>query len=499
MKITAKQIPGKLGYRTTFRHPGRGLVCWGLSTTDKDEADRICRELTEGLTDPTIDKKSGRLFGFHKRTNELLFGADVAERVESKTEQPTLDEDDVGRLARRILGALARTPEARKKSVLVEVLRAYESKRYGELQKQFKDMENKWLATAPRVGELEHELQRVRREHNKHVTITAADAFEAFKKANDYTHLQVKTQNEVSYAVESFLATLTEKQKLGELRSTHIADWLNGLKKKGGGELSVVTKAKMKRYLSIFMATAYSTYDLHENPMDKTRAVKGAALTRNAVVAIAIEDDLHEFLETLQAIDSYWHAFAATACLAGPRYAELCWLKLDHVNLEGNYIAIKKRQNRDGTVQDTKTGDERLIPIETTTLRKILTEHIERRRAEQQRDGATEGEKSDFVFPTLVPGNSFKPRVKSPAGMWSDNRVFAETWAQIAELGREMTGEREYWNYGPREWRHCAGTAMGHAGNDSLRISSWLGNSEQVCKQFYIRRSTAGKVWRFKW
>jgi site-specific recombinase XerD len=498
MKITAKQIPGKLGFRTTFRHPTRGLLCWGLSTTDKDEADRICRELTEGLTDPSITRTSGRLFGFHKRTNELLFGADVAKRIESKTEQPALDEDDIGSLARRIMGTLERASADKKKDTLVNVLRAFESKRYGELQKQFKDMENKWLATAPRVAELEHELARIRREHNKHVTITAAAAFEAFKSSNDYTHLEVKTQNELSYAVDLFLATLPEKQKLGELRSTHIADWLNVLKKKDGGDLSVVTKAKMKRYLSVFMSAAYSTYDLHENPMDKTRAVKGAALSREEIKAITDESQFHEFLDTLKAIDPYWHAFAATAVLAGPRYAELCWLKLEHVNLEGNYIKIATRRNREN-VKGTKTGKERRVPIETTTLRKILADHLVRRQVEQQREGASEGEKSDFVFPTRVPPNAFKPREKTPAGIWSDNRVFQETWEQIAELGRALTYEREYWNYGPREWRHCAGTAMGYSGNDSLRISSWLGNSEDVCKDHYIRASETGKLWAFRW
>ena len=59
-------------------------------------------------------------------------------------------------------------------------------------------------------------------------------------------------------------------------------------------------------------------------------------------------------------------------------------------------------------------------------------------------------------------------------------------------------GKDECWEYGPAEWRHCAGTAMGHAGVSGLRISQWLGNSEAICRRHYIA-DVGATNWPLSW
>ncbi len=491
------------------------LATFGLGTTDRDEADRICRDAVSIFSDPDLlkDFKSPRLMAYHDRAVKVVFGEKAAAKLSEQRSTPTLDEDDVAVLARRITSALEWLAKPRWRAFVAETLRGFESKRYAELQGQFQKIENRLKALEPHAAELEQENSRIRREHNIHVTVTISKAWADWKQAGDYTALAPKTQKELAYAVDGFIKTLpvAEKFKLGELRSTHISTWLNGLRTKDGkAELSPATKVKMKRYLSVFLTSTYSQYDLSENPMAKTTAIKGAARSRETIKAITDLARFKSMLAALEETDSYWHALLATAVLAGPRYAELCWMKLEHVNLEGNYLRIATRADGKGT----KTGKERSVPIEITTLRRILVDHVEQRRKEQNKRNATAAERSDFLFPSTVDDNPFKPRTLTPSGLWSDNGVFLDAWRAIAQkatgykpkndtdtfdawITRERIGE--HWQYGPRDWRHCAGTAMGYAGNDTGRVAGWLGNSENVCRRHYKRPSESGKLWPFRW
>ena len=504
---------GRPGFRAIFRHPVTGKnSTFGLATTDAETAATYCQKLQMFCDDPSLlkDPLSPRMAAFPRRVREIIFGEAAAAKLDGLEESPRLADEDVDELEVAVTAIIdrARNKEQLRKAI-VTALREFQSQRYKELFDEFKRLETKLQDKTSRVEDLENEMAKLRRATNANVKGTVADAYDAWKGTNDFKALAPKTQQEVGFACDSFLKTLPEKLKLADLRAQHVTAWLNGLKSKDGTrDLSAVTRAKMKRYVSVFIGYTYREKDLAENPMAKTGSVKGAARAKDDVEAITRETDFTEMLKALETVKpaagssvdmDYWRAVVATATLTGPRYAELVWLKLDDVNLESNTIFIGKREGVNGVVTGTKTGKSRNAPIESTVLRAILESHIERRKAEQKRSDATPAQKSRFLFPSLVAENPYKPRTLTPAGLWSDNGVFADAWSEVRTLCEAATGKRFYWHYGPRQWRHCAGTAMAHSGIDTWQVSDWLGTSEKMVEDHYRGKSTQGKKWGFKW
>ena len=234
-----------------------------------------------------------------------------------------------------------------------------------------------------------------------------------------------------------------------------------------GLEVSQVTKAKNKRYLSAFFSWAFRKYDLSENPIAKTLPVAGVDRNPENIIAIRSYEGLVEFLDALKPWP-YWRAWVAVACLAGPRWSEQCWLKAKDVYLKNGYLRVTTRTGgRNPT--GTKTGRERNVPIEQTILHKILEEH-------------TDALKMTETW--LFPGPS---ELKTTGGRWRENAQFLSAWRRVAaEANSKTDGAAEYWHYGPAEWRHTAATAMGHSGMSALQISQWIGNSPSVCLRHYI-------------
>ncbi|GMV81481.1 MAG: hypothetical protein AMXMBFR7_26650 [Planctomycetota bacterium] len=526
MQITPKPNPGRPGWRVTFRHPvTKRIVTGGLSTRDESAAVTVCRHLSSLSDRPELwqEPENPVLLGFALRAVELWFGSDSAHaafvRKNTDPNRPLVKPDEAAALRsvednRKLLAEVAAATGATVNAPsLDDVLQRIPSTFFAEyvaLQNRCREQAARLADIEPELESYRVELDRIRRKANEHVKVSMGAAWDAFTQDDDYKALHPKTQADLDRVAASFIGSLRGGRhfRLAEVRAAHVGTWLSALRsakrtkdgKATGAALSAVTKAKQKRYLSVWMTFAFKKFDLSENPMDKTGKVKGAAVGREDIAAFRVADlrAFREMLDTLATQDHYWHALVATATLAGPRYSELAWMKIEHVNLQANEIVIATR--RDGeTVTGTKTGRERRLPIESTVLRAALEAHIKRRLAEQKRKGATAAERSPFLFPSTVGDHPGKPRTLTPAGIWCESSTFLRAWRGVAARCEEVTGARDYWRFGPREWRHCAGTAMGYSGNDSLRISAWLGNSEDVCRKHYIRTSEKGERWPFEW
>lgn len=516
MRVTAKPVPNKPGFRCTFRHPAsQKISSFGLGTQDKTEADAICLDVAtifDDKSDPPLlsDVKSPRLLAYKPRAVDIVFGAGTFERLLKRENKPVLDDADVGTLSGRIATVLGIRADAEKIRRLDNVFAEYESKRYSVLQKQFQQLENVVKVLKPRNEWLETELERAHRARNEHVKVTIGVAVEEWKKAYVQGRASVTYKKGVQ-SVESFRDSLDRKSdfKLARIRSREIDDWLASLE-----SIGPVTKRNYRAYLSSFFSWALRKYDLAENPIDRTTPLAGVARNPEHIVAIRRLHDLQAFIDSLEPYP-YWQAWCAVACFAGPRYSEQAWLKLDDVYLDDGYIRIASRASGKRII-GTKTGRERNIPIEQTVLKDILAAHLKRRQAERKLKLGTTAQLSHWLFPSAVPENKNRPREKSEPGMWSHGRCFLSAWQQTVRKAAkfdagELKGDAEetafrvwlesqpaYWSFGPSEWRHTYGTILGQCGWSSLEISRAMGNSPAIAERHYIAVGKGGHRWPFK-
>ena len=389
--------------------------------------------------------------------------------------------------------ANGQAPQSIDPEIVTQVLARFMPSKVRDLNEHLIEVEGENATLKARAEQAERDASELRQDLNRHVTMPLSQAVIDWYNSADFLNLAARTQHEVRRAVDSFVTTLSSDFMLADLQASHILAWRDGLRSDDDEKrpLAARTLIKNTMYLRSFVSAAYVRYDLRANPMDKIRPPSGAASKRENVVAIRSLDAFNEMLNTLQDVHkTYWYPLVATAVLAGPRYAELAWLRVEDVNLSSDYICIGTRRDETGRVQGgTKTGRERLVPIERTKLKSILKTYISKE---------CDGGKS-WLFPSYGLEDASKPRTKTPPNLWCDSATFHRAWDNIADFCKAKTEKRDYWGYGPREWRHCAGTAMGHSGNDSARVSSWLGNSESVCRRFYCAAPVSGRRWSFRW
>ena len=515
MRINHKPVPGQPGFRCTFRHPkNKKVLTFGLGTQDATDAEASCRDLELIFADAKLldDPRSPRLLAFKPRAVEIALqstygnekGRELTAQLLQRQNKPLLDDVDIATLSGRIIQAL--NADRSKLSILDDILSQYESLRCAELQDDCRKLQNQVKVMQP----LADELERIKKTQNLHVKVSIGDAVKAWKIWYADGHSQ-KTQNEAAAALVSFKSTLpgADAFKLGQVRALDIDKWLDDLRnsKDVKEKLSPVTKRKLRAYVSTFFTWAIKKYELSQNPLTNTMTVSGVARNPENIVAIRRLKDLDTFINGLKKYP-YWQALAAVAVFAGPRFAEMCWLKIDDVYLDEGYIRITSRSSGK-RITGTKTGRERNIAIESSTLKAILENHVATRKAEQKKKDANVNEKSDWLFPSTVTENIYKPRTKTPAGQWSDNGVFADAWAAVQKkVDDELNGkpkkgkEREplpdFWSFGPKEWRHTFGTILGHCGWTSLEIARAMGNSPSVAERHYIAAGKGGERWPFK-
>ncbi|HEY3319910.1 MAG TPA: site-specific integrase [Planctomycetota bacterium] len=473
--VSAYQVPGRLTWALTWTHPKTGKrTTRNLATREATEAKGTALDLERLVNSPTLwdlEPEDENLEGFDPKAIEVFYG---------RTPQPKTS-------GRKVTIELNTTP-----------LRAMYSASQGlkprrnlfvatpeldEALRHIADKDREIALQRRTIDDVEAENREYRRKLNLHVNVTLADAATEFKK--HYQGRDKRTTQQVLGVVDNFSHRMFGgkthgHRRLGEIVASHINNWLVGYRRKRDEtEISQTTRAKLRRYLSSFWSWAFRHYDLSENPMAKAQAVAGVAPEH--IVAIRRHEDLRDLLNGLKPWP-YWRAWVAVAVLAGPRFSEQVHLKVSDVVIESAYIRIATRASG-RTKKGTKTGRERNVPIERTLLLPILKKHLKTLKSD-----------SLWLFPTLVSGHGCKND-----GLWR-NQIFAKHWfgqkarkngekevigiAEQAKQNAESNGE--FWDFGPREWRHCAGTAMGHTGMSALQISQWLGNSEDICRRHYI-------------
>ena len=260
---------------------------------------------------------------------------------------------------------------------------------------------------------------------------------------------------------EALLADVTAKQ---------VDQWLASF-----GTLNPRTRRSRRNALSVFFRWATKEYSLGRNPMADADDITG--VIHEDIRAIETHADLKTLIEALKPVP-YWQAFVAFACLCGPRKSEQFRLKIDDV-VNCELVKIKA----------TKTGKQRRVVIEQSILKPLLEAHITRRKQERL-NGKTDGEKSDYLFPTTLDEGP-RERSTSAPGIWSSG--FYRAWDRLlGDLKKDhgLPLAEYFWSYGPAEWRHTFGTALANCGWSSLDIARAMGNSPRVAEAHYIAQTS---------
>ena len=103
-------------------------------------------------------------------------------------------------------------------------------------------------------------------------------------------------------------------------------------------------------------------------------------------------------------------------------------MRLSHLHLNGRYVIIFS----------TKTGQERRVPIEQTTLDKIIKNHVKHREMEMTQKRATEPQRSDYLFPTLADVD-LAPKRRDNVAPWGSNRNWLNHYYNEIGKAREKS------------------------------------------------------------
>ena len=484
-------------YYTTWTHPKTGKRnTHSLQETEENEAIQVYVDLRRLIETPAywdLMPEDPQMEALRDRAVELFFGR-PRQKLESSLEI-TIGPSAIGGKGRQFYAQKRglRQPHRR-----IEV----DFKEMDDLRQQKAESDRQRLRVEREYAELEQEAKQLRRKLNQHCKETLGKAVEKFERYYPDGHSPSDALRVIAIAKDFKEKTGTE-YPLGEVSAKHVNDWLGSLKRKelkrkkpiralqirqdlhGKGKLSEPlappTKAKYKRYASVFLTWAYKTYDLSENPMDKTIDVPGVARYPENIIAIRRFEQLEGLLDGLEK-RPYWHAWVAVAILAGPRWAEQAWLKVDDVYLDSHYLRIATRKSGKRPI-GTKTGRERNVPLEGEILFSILKRYL----ADHPRN-------SPWLFPRLE-----KETGKPADGRWSSSSNFRKQWKEVRiAAANEATVKGDFWMYGPREWRHCAATAMGHSGCTEIQVSQWSDNSPDMVRRHYMA-PVGAQTWPLKW
>lgn len=493
-RIQPRKPPGRQGYAVTFHHPMlKKTVARGLGCREETKAMAIAHDLEQLCLAPELWKnlKNPKLLMYEQKALEVFFGKEkVAHLANQRRAYSKKDAVQAAKTLAEVrdrgrAGAETAAEGNLSMADVQKLLRTYNPQR-------FKQMEEELTAAKVRIKELEKkeeelkqlwsEYAKLQRKQNKHARAPLEAARLEWEEAYRSGHAE-KTIREAKDSVKRFVDFVGKHKPVGDIKAYDVDRYLTSVKAKDGSELAPRTKQKFKEGISTFWTWAVRRYDLFENIMWKSGRVPGANRPSEKIEAIRKRKEIDELIDTLKP-SPYWQAWVATAILAGPRYDEQARLRVEDVYLDENYILIRSR----------KTGRQRRVPIETTKLKKILKDWMKQA-------------KGTLVFPAQITRK--RPRVKTDEGLWSSHRNFLDNWRKSRdeilkdlkknEPKKKKVAERDYWSYGPREWRHTFGTVLGMCGWNSLEISRAMGNSPMVADRHYIAEVSAANRWTFKW
>jgi integrase len=465
MKVSVHQR-GTGTWIATFKHPIAGkTVCNTLKKVRtaydaercKVDLEKLCNDATFHDDPPVL-----RLLPLHKAAVNLFYQYAI------KTLPANWDDDIFRRAVDERIAETQSKMDAGEPVNWQKLVEDY-SRMYSDEQR----LRVKAEAEASEVPHLREEISRLRLLLNVDVKDTLLQAAAKFEHAYTVSGVAPRTAKEAVTAVNQFVQILGEQKLVGRVTTADVDQYLRDVKGEDGTPLAPVTKATRRSMVSRFWSWAKKYYGLASNPMLDADPVKGVARSMS-VTAIT---DLTELQALLCAFDGYWKAWVHVACLAGLRFSEQVWLRTCDVDIKVGLVYVRNHK-----YHSVKTGRERKVPIERTTLLPLLTAYLQTH-------------KGEWLFPMPAEIERRKRDDGKPVDVWSHNSNWRDHFD--AQVNKVKT-QGEFWDYGPAEWRHTFGTLLANCGHNALQISRLMGNSPAVADKFYVAEIHHSAHWPYK-
>lgn len=170
---------------------------------------------------------------------------------------------------------------------------------------------------------------------------------------------------------------------LQDIKPCHIEDWIIELKKH---KIANITTNKYVGVLKIVLNEAYRRGDITYNPVTSIKALKDDSKGKN----ILTQDEVSRLLDESKK-DDLWkddshYLMNLLASQSGMRMGEIQALRIEC--LKKDHIVVKYSWDRSYRLKETKTGQERIVPITTDLYNQLHTLYLK---------NGTEG---PFIFST---------------------------------------------------------------------------------------------------
>lgn len=251
--------------------------------------------------------------------------------------------------------------------------------------------------------------------------------------------------------------------ELSKIKSIHIIDLLQSLKRKDGSEKPLSVRAKADVYLTLKNIFKYAVKwgFILRDPMDQVDKPKDKGTVKKTD-NFYDEDEIRNLLLTAEKTLPHWRVFITLALAVGMRRSELLGLEWSNIDLEKGELDVRQAivRGRSGSViKGTKNSSSfRLVSLSSSLIKELKEYKLHWRKERFRMGDKWIEEEREWLF-CNEDGTHFYPT--TPTTWW--NRFTSKAGVRHIRL---------------HDLRHTAATILIARGNHAKIISERLGHSK---------------------
>ncbi|MEK4921984.1 tyrosine-type recombinase/integrase [Cytobacillus sp. FSL R5-0569] len=252
--------------------------------------------------------------------------------------------------------------------------------------------------------------------------------------------------------------------KLEEIKTIHVVNFINDLKKDGQrldgkeGKLSASSILNCYKAFNNVLSCAKRWKLINENPAIGAKPPNG----KSKKSEVYSKEELTQLIDLLKDKDLFWRTLIMLAVTTGAREGEIAALEWKHIDFEKNTIrieqAITEVLGQGVTIKGTKTGKDRTVTVPDGVILLLDRLYHQRKKEKFKVGDMLEWEDHFFVFANVFN----KPIRPDSIGQW---------W-------RRFTSKNKFKHIRFHDLRHTSATILINEGVHAKVISERLGHAD---------------------